>query len=205
APRGRHEALYASGQAVLSLVLLDEQARVAPSAHFPPRSALERAIRSALRHYPTAHWPSALRSLFSLEGHWHCLAARAALEHYGDPEYERFCFDYVAFKARFILEPGPGVDSELVGGYTLSPVFPPHSTPTAGYAEALAAAITVKRARALPTESDEAVLRRVLEFLIAEQRGQASCFACAPRLEGSFFESAASPRVRVDYVQHALA
>ncbi|HLV68705.1 MAG TPA: hypothetical protein VKY73_22965 [Polyangiaceae bacterium] len=205
APRGEHEALYAAGQAVLALVLLEEQARLAPSPHFPPVTELRRAIRSATRYYGTAYWPAPLRSLFFLEENWHCLAARAALASHADPDYERFCFEYVAFKGRFILEPEARVDPELVGGYTVSPVFPPHNTPTAGFGEALAAAITVKRARGLPTHTDEARLRRVLEFLIAEQRRDDSCFVCAPDLDGSFFESAASPRIRVDYVQHALA
>jgi len=207
APRGEHAPLYAAGQAVLALILVDQLAAAEPSKLLPERAALSAAVRRAMDHYATDYWPSALRSLFFLEENWHCLAARAALTSHRHSEYERFCLDYVAFKSRLILDPSPGVDPEHAGGYSLSNMLPPHSTPTAGFAEALAAAIAVKRASGRDVSSDQALMRRVLQFLMRQQWSDASCFACAPGKEaiGGFSESSSSPLIRIDYVQHAMA
>lgn len=205
--RGAHTPLYAAGQAVLALVLVDGLSAASPDGPYPPRAVLSKAIRRAMTYYSRDYWPRALRPLFFLEENWHCLAARAALTSHRHDEYEQFCLDYVRFKERLILDESASVDPEHVGGYSLSNMLPPHSTPTAGFAEALAAAIVVKRARGLDVSADRARMTQVLRFLVRQQWTPEACFACAEGAEavGGFSESSASPRIRIDYVQHAMA
>jgi hypothetical protein len=59
----------------------------------------------------------------------------------------------------------------------------------------------------MATGGDEARLANVLAFLLRNQWRSERCFACAPaaRVEGGFSEHMASPRIRIDYVQHAWA
>jgi hypothetical protein len=205
-PEGEEEALFAAGQAILALTLLVEAARVEPGRGFPAPDELRSAVLRAMTHYANDYWPRALRSLFFLEENWHCLAARDALRSHRHDGYEQLCIDYVAFKSRFIFDAGDVEDPALVGGYGVGPLFPLHVTPAAGFAEALSAAITVKRARGLDTREDESLLARVLGFVLAQQWDEAACFACAGGgAVGGFSESAAATAIRVDYVQHALA
>jgi hypothetical protein len=206
-PMGEHAALYAAGQAVFALVLVEQLASAAPSPLLPKPAELARAVELAMDHYARDYWPKPLRSLFYLEENWHCLAARAALGSHRHDDYERFCLDYVNFKARLILSQQETSDPEHVGGYGLSSMFPPHSTATAGFAESLAAAIDIKRARGLPLQHDRALMKSVLGFVLRQQWTRESCFACAPGAEavGGFSESSASSAIRIDYVQHAMA
>lgn len=205
--RGEHQGLYAAGQALFALVLVEQLARAGVHPALPPRDVLHDAVERAMAYYGRSYWPRALRSLFYLEENWHCLAARAALTSHRHDDYERFCLDYVEFKSRLILSEADDADPDHVGGYGFSNMFPPHSTTTSGYAEALAAAISVKHARGLPLAEDAQRMERAHRFLLRQQWTPESCFACAPGKEaiGGFSESAASPVIRIDYVQHALA
>ena len=205
-PAGEEESLFGAGQAVLSLILLEEVARAEPGRVFPQADVLRTAIAKAMEHYAERHWPRALRSLFFLEENWHCLAARAALRAHRHDGYERFCLDYVAFKSRFILEPNEVEDPALIGGYGFGSMFPLHVTPAAGFGEALSAAIAVQRARGVATGDEEDLLAHVLRFVSGQQWDEPACFACATRgALGGFSESAATSSIRVDYVQHAMA
>lgn len=206
-PAGRHEPLYAAGQAVLSLVLVEQLRRDDPRPQWPAKALLASAVSRAMSHYGRVYWPKPLRSLFYLEENWHCLAARAALRSHRDDAYEQFCLDYVRFKGRLILDAQQGTSPEHVGGYGLSDMFPPHSTATAGYGEALSAAIAVAHKRGLPLREQQTTLRSVLGFVVRQQWTTQNCFACAANAEavGGFSESSASPSIRIDYVQHAMA
>lgn len=206
-PTGKYEPLYAGGQAVLALTLVEQLAQGTPSPLWPPRETLHAAVERAMSHYARAYWPRALRSLFYIEENWHCLAARAALASHRHDDYEQFCLDYVQFKSRLILSQADGASPEHDGGYGLSDMFPPHSTATAGFGEALAAALQVKHARGMDLRDDQALMQRVLGFVKRQQWTSESCFACAPGREalGGFSESGASPTIRIDYVQHAMA
>jgi hypothetical protein len=248
-PVGRHQPLYAAGQALLALVLLEQfgalhlapdatrapppmqpmqptrpmramppmpesaaAAKPAPNAAARPRSSvdageLRRAIDRAMDYHANSYWKRPLYDFFFLEENWHCLAARAALTTHRHDAYERFCIDYVTFKSRIILSRTDGVPDELIGGYGLSPLFPPHNTATAGFGEALAASMAVKQARGLALDGDRALMQDVLGFLVRAQWTEQNCFACArdAGVVGGFSEHAASPVIRIDYVQHAMA
>jgi hypothetical protein len=185
--------------------MLEQLARKQPSAHWPGQPQLAAAIDRAMDHYGRSYWPKPLRSLFYIEENWHCLAARAALASHRHDDYERFCLDYVRFKARLILD--QSASREHVGGYGLSDMFPPHSTATAGFGEALAAALHVAHARGDDLTEQQSTLRSVLGFVARHQWTAENCFACGARREaiGGFSESSASPSIRIDYVQHAMA
>jgi hypothetical protein len=193
APLPGPDALYASGQAVLALALVEGQGG-APAV----RDAVERAMSYTARDY----WPSLLRGFFFLEENWHCLAARAALPHHRHDGYERFCLEYVASKRRFLVPGGPHA-----GGLGFGNLVPPQATPTAGHAEALAAAIALRLARGEDAAAERADLRRALAFVVRHQWQGPECFACAApdRVVGGVSESVAAPLIRIDYVQHAWA
>ncbi|WP_437280906.1 hypothetical protein WME90_10210 [Sorangium sp. So ce375] len=199
--------LYEGGQSVLALTLLEALAAREPSPELPPAAAVRAAVDRAMDYYANRYWDHFASDFVYMEENWHCLAARAALGHHRRDDYERFCLDYVAFKSRLVLDEDSGVTPDMVGGYGFGNVLPPHNTATAGFGEALAAAMAVKAARGEDLERDRGLMRRVLEFLVRQQWSPATCFACSRDviIEGGFSESMASPRIRIDYVQHAWA
>lgn len=205
-PEGTHQPLYAAGQAVLALVLLEQRLGDLQVSDRPDAARVRAAIDRAMSYYAESYWPRTLREFFYVEENWHCLAARAALSSHRHDAYERFCLDYVTFKERFILG-ADEVEPDRVGGYGVGPLFEPHNTASAGFGEALAAALAVARARGEDTTRQEGLLRDVLGFLVRAQWDAASCFACGgkKRALGGFSEHAGSPLIRIDYVQHAMA
>ena len=199
--------LYAGGQAIYALVLLEALAANEPDGPFPPASELRAAVDRAMDYAAGPYWGHALRDFFFIEENWHCLAARAALAHHRHDGYERLCLDYVDYKKRLILDAESEVADDLIGGYGFGNVIPPHVTPTAGFGEALAAAMAVRRARAAPDPTDLQRMRLALGFLLAQQWDARTCFACKHPKDviGSWSESPSSMISRIDYTQHALA
>ncbi|WP_438009333.1 hypothetical protein WME89_12015 [Sorangium sp. So ce321] len=199
--------LYEGGQSVLALALLEELAAREPLPGLPPAAEVRAAVDRAMDYYANRYWDHFASDFVYMEENWHCLAARAALGRHRRDDYERFCLDYVAFKSRLVLDEESDVAPDLVGGYGFGNVLPPHNTATAGFGEALAAAMAVKAARGEDLAPDRALMERVLGFLVRQQWSPATCFACSREvvIEGGFSESMASPRIRIDYVQHAWA
>ncbi|WP_437691494.1 hypothetical protein [Sorangium sp. So ce176] len=199
--------LYEGGQSVLALALLEDLAARAPAPELPPAAEVRAAVDRAMDYYANRYWDHFASDFVYMEENWHCLAARAALGRHRRDDYERFCLDYVAFKSRLVLDEESDVAPDLVGGYGFGNVLPPHNTATAGFGEALAAAMAVKAARGEDLARDRALMERVLGFLVRQQWSPATCFACSRDeiIEGGFSESMASPRIRIDYVQHAWA
>lgn len=200
-------SLYADGQAVFALVLLEQLAEREPSALPRDQAVYGVAADRALRFYGRDYWRIPARDFFFVEENWHCLAARAALRSRRVDAYERFCLDYVRFKARLVLDERSGVRPDLVGGYHFSNITVPYTTPTAGFGEAAAAALAVAAVRGEELPEVKAALRRSLDFLVHTQWTEVACFACTERIfiPGGFSESLTSPTIRIDYVQHAWA
>lgn len=203
APVPGPDELYAAGQAMLALVLIENLGASVPG--LPPPDAVHLAVERGMDYTASDYWPSFLRPLFFLEENWHCLAARAALAHHRHDGYERFCLDYAAARHRFLL--GDGVTAAYRGGMGFGNIVPPQSTPTAGQGEVLAAAVALRAARGEPGDTERDDLRRVLTFLVRHQWRAADCFWCAApeAIAGGFSESLSSPTIRIDYVQHAWA
>ncbi|MDC0666605.1 hypothetical protein [Nannocystis radixulma] len=201
------DLLYAAGQAVFALVLLEELSARQPSDLLPPHAEVRAAVERAMTYFSEDYWSHGLYGFFFLEENWHCLAARAALGVHRHPGYERFCLDYVDFKRRLIMDESSGVAPELVGSYGFGNVLVPHNTPSAGFGEALAAAMAVRAADGERRPEDTSLMEHVLTFLIEQQWSDANCFACArdQRVTGGWSESVGSLDVRIDYTQHAWA
>lgn len=202
------DPLYAGGQAVFALTLLE--AAVIPSpppAPFPPRAELQDAVERAMHYTSTRYWNHGLTDFFYLEENWHCLAARASTGHHRHDGYERFCLDYVEFKSRLIYDDESRVDPDYLGAYGFGNVIPPVNTPAAGYGEALAAAMAIREVRGEARPEDHARMASVLHFLVRQQWRREDCFACHPKVDvaGAWSESFAAPEIRIDYVQHAMA
>lgn len=204
APVAIDKTIFVDGQIVMGLVMLE---KIADQGPFPERAELSAAVERAMQHFATSYWSGFVSDFFFLEENWHCLAAAAALDVHRHDAYEQLCLDYVSFKSRIILDRDRGVSDDFLGGYAVGNVVPPHNTATAGFGEALAAALAIKKARGLPIEEDQALMRSVLGFLINNQWTRERCYACTQRrrVEGGFSEHMASPRVRIDFVQHAWA
>jgi hypothetical protein len=207
---GEHEVLYAAGQAVLALVLLEQQLEeLQGSAAEPLPSAptLKRALDGAMTFYGGPYWPRPLRDFFFFEEGWHCLAARQALGSHRNDAYEQLCIDYVASRSRFVARQADTSEPNFVGGYHMSDLFPPRNTATAGAGEALNAAIAIKQKRGLPVAEDKAMLKDLVSFLLRAQWSEAGCYACKrpEQVVGGFSQQLAAPDIRIDYVQHAMA
>jgi hypothetical protein len=207
APRPGPGQLYESGQSVLALTLLESLARREPRPELPPAETLHAAVDRAMDYHANRYWNRFVKDFLYLEENWHCLAARASLGHHRRDDYERFCIDYVEFKSRLVLDEPSGVQADFLGGYGFGNVLPPHNTATAGFGEALAASMALKVARGEDLTRDKALMERALGFLVKQQWLGPSCFACSRQvaIEGGFSEHMASPRIRIDYVQHAWA
>ena len=207
---GEGEILYAAGQAVLSLVLLEQQLESlqgTAAEPLPQRSALKAALDRAMAYYGGPYWPKPLRDFFFFEEGWHCLAARHALTSHRNDSYERLCIDYVGSRMRWVARAADSSEPNFVGGYGLGDLFPPRNTATSGLGEALNASITIKLKRGLPVDDDKALLRDVVTFLLRAQWSEAGCYACAKPTDviGGFSQQLASPGIRIDYVQHAMS
>jgi hypothetical protein len=207
---GEHEILYAAGQAVLGLVLLEQQLEAlkgSAAEPLPTAASLKQALDSAMSFYGGPYWPRPLRDFFFFEEGWHCLAARQALSSHRNDAYEQLCIDYVASRARFLARPSDTSEPNFVGGYRLSDLFPPRNTATAGAGEALNAAISIKQKRGLPVAEDKALLRDLVTFLLRAQWSESGCYACRrpAKVVGGFSQMLAASDIRIDYVQHAMS
>lgn len=207
---GDHEAVYAAGQAVLSLVLLEQlrPALVGSAAEpLPAAATIGAALERAMSYYGGPYWPRPARDFFFFEEGWHCLAARTALSSHRNDGYERLCIDYVASRLRYVMSADTTSEPNFVGGYGVSDLFPPRNTATAGLGEALNASIAIQKKRGDSVDRELAVLRDLVTFLLRAQWTEEGCYACGdPGLvEGGFSQQLASPSIRIDYVQHAMA
>lgn len=205
------EPMYAGGQAIFALSLAEklvlDEPQLAAAAGFPSGEALRDAVERAMNFYTGPYWDLFVRDFFYLEENWHCLAARASLEHHRNDAYERYCIDYMTYKARVVLDHESRVAPEFIGGYSLGNILIPVNTPAAGFGEGLAAAMSLKHARGESLEVERESMRLVVQFLLRQQWTPVSCFACAPDgvALGGFSESMGAPEIRIDYTQHAWA
>jgi hypothetical protein len=206
-PHPSPDLLYAAGQAVFALILLEDLARREPSELLPPADELSAAVGRAMDYFADDYWSHGLYGFFFLEENWHCLAARAALGVHRHPGYEKFCLDYVEFKRRLILDEHSAVAPELVGAYGFGNVLVPHNTPSAGLGEALAAAMAIRAADGEVRPEDTRLMEQVLTFLVEQQWSEDNCFACTPdhKVTGGWSESVGSLDLRIDYTQHSWA
>jgi hypothetical protein len=201
--------MYAGGQAVFALSLAEKLALDHPSAAaaagLPGADVLHEAVERAMAFYTGPYWATFVRDFFWLEENWHCLAARASLEHHRNDAYERYCIDYMTYKARLVLDEQADVAREFHGGYSFGNILTPVNTPAAGFGEGMAAAIALKQARGEDISADVEQMRTVIEFLLRQQWTKDNCFACTPRrtVIGGFSESMSAPEIRIDYTQHA--
>jgi hypothetical protein len=173
----------------------------------PKPDVLKQALDRAMTFYGGPYWPTPLRNFFFFEEGWHCLAARTALTSHRNDAYEQLCIDYVASRKRFIVRQGDTSEPNFVGGYGMSDLFPPRNTATAGVGEALNASIAIKLKRGLAVDEDKALLRDLVTFLLRAQWSRTGCYACRDpeQVAGGFSQQLASPGIRIDYVQHAMA
>jgi hypothetical protein len=210
APVPGPDPLYAVGQAVFALTLL-EKVTIDDGEAFADHDTVRAATQRAMDYIANDYWQTFARDFFFMEENWHCLAARASLGHHRHEGYEDFCLEYVHYKTRLILGEDAEVDPDLLGGYGFGNVLAPHTTGSSGFGEAGSAALAILEVRG---ETDgplgreiQATMRRALTFLLHHQWREASTFASSTDfpMTGGFSEHIGSPEIRIDYVQHAMA
>ena len=98
------------------------------------------------------------------------------------------------------------MDPDFIGGYGFGNFLIPHSSGSATFGEASAAALAIMDARGEPRGIVQERLELALGFLVHHQWSEAACFACSADhpVAGGFSEHMASPTIRIDYVQHAM-
>ena len=201
------DPLYAVGQAIFALTLLEKATLDTPEGKFAGHDRVRTAVEAAMGYIATDYWNNFASDFFFMEENWNCLAARASLGHHRHEGYEQFCLDYVQYKTRLILDELDEVNPDFVGGYGFGNVLAPHNTGSSGFGEAGGAALAIMEVRGMDRSELEAPLKRILAFLLHHQWDDVSCFACSgPHpVVGAFSEHMASPTIRIDFVQHALA
>ncbi|MEM6990304.1 MAG: hypothetical protein AAF721_07400 [Myxococcota bacterium] len=207
APVPGADPLFAVGQAVYALSLLERLVMVDAPAGMPSQARLTEAVQRSMDYTANEFWQFFGRDFFWVEENWHCLAARASLRHHRHDGYERFCLEYSTFKARLVLDENSDVDPDYVGGVNVGNLTIPQTTATSGLSEAMAAAGAIARFREEDSSVFETALRTTLPFVMHNQWREESCFACTTehQVVGAFSEHMASPQIRIDYVQHAWA
>jgi hypothetical protein len=201
------DPLYAVGQGVFALTLLEKLTADPSVRGFADHEEVKAATEAAMNYIANDYWRVFARDFFFMEENWHCLAARASLRHHRNEGYEDFCLDYVRYKTRLILDEDAGVDPDLIGGYGFGNVLLPHNTGSAGFGEAGSAAMAILEVRGEQDPEIEATLRRALAFLLHHQWTEVTSFAASTEhpIAGGFSEHMGSPVIRIDYVQHAMA
>jgi len=205
------EPMYAGGQAIFALSLVEkitlDDPAAAAAAGMPSTAELHEAVERAMAYYTGPYWDTFVRDFFWLEENWHCLAARASLDHHRNEAYEQYCLDYMAYKARLVFDEDSEVADEFIGSYSFGNILVPVNTPAAGFGEGFAAAIAIKQARGEDTRAERERMAEVLKFLVVQQWNESNCFACASNrpVIGGFSESMGAPEIRIDYTQHAWA
>ncbi len=200
-----HARLFAEGQAVHALVLLEELASKENSDELPEHSEVRAGVSRAMDYFATGYWSHPIADILYLEENWHCTAARAALGHHRHDGYEQFCLDYATFRDRLLLDEDAGVGPSAVGAFGVSNLMPASTAAGAGYAEGLAAAMAVRQARGEPLDADRERLRLVMALLVRRQWRTADCVTCVAEADGGFSESPAAPALRIDFAQHSWA
>ncbi|TPV95756.1 MAG: cytochrome d ubiquinol oxidase subunit II [Myxococcales bacterium FL481] len=199
------DSLYAYGQAIMALVLLEGTQDPAPS--WPGQEQTRQSVQRAMDHVSGPYWNHTAAAFFFTEENWHCLAARAALSHHRHAAYERFCRQYVRYQSRFLLDDNSHVDRAYLGGHGFGNLFPPYNTPTAGLLEATAASAALADAAGENADGELAAIEPAIRFLLAQQWRREDCFACRDpaAVDGAFSQAMTLPKIRIDYVQHAWA
>jgi hypothetical protein len=203
------EALFAEGQAIFALSLMEKLAAADDqlAAKWPGKGELHQAVERGMGHYAHDYWTHPLAQFFWIEENWHCLAAAASLEHHRHEGYEQMCLDYNRYKLRLSLDDRSGVVPEFLGAYGFGNVIAPHNTATAGLGEGLAAGVEIAAFRGEDSADMRRALRGVQAFLLAQQWREDETFGLKrkPSALGGWSESMVSPIIRIDYVQHAMA
>ncbi|MBL4686047.1 MAG: hypothetical protein JKY37_15745 [Nannocystaceae bacterium] len=207
APVPGADPLFAVGQAVYALSLLERLVATEDLPELPAVEVVNEAVERSMNYTANEFWQFFGRDFFWVEENWHCLAARASLQHHRHDGYERFCLEYATFKARLVLDEDSEVDRDYVGGVSIGNLTTPQTTATSGLSEAMAAAGAIARFRGEDSAVFERALTLTLPFVMHNQWRAESCFACTSEhtVLGAFSEHMASPQIRIDYVQHALA
>ncbi|MBI5527391.1 MAG: hypothetical protein HY897_13745, partial [Deltaproteobacteria bacterium] len=190
--------LFASQQGVLALA---RHARATGD-----RGALSAAERG-MDHLAGPYWDFFLGNWFFVAEHWSCLAAEEMYSQVPKPAYLEFCREIGTHFARTILKKDATAFPENAGGMVVTHALSPHGCGTATAAEAMTSAAALGGAAGPGVaEIREAALWSYSFLLKTQVNAHDGFWMQRPALAvGGFFEKQIVPRIRIDYVQHAIS
>ncbi len=189
--------LYYSGEAALALAMaykvLGDRAYLV---------AAEKALDYQTGPYVA---PFTMKFLYG-EDHWTAIAANEIWPHVKKKAYARFSYGFAVYQQRQQFVPGETFD-DYVGGYGITPFFPPHLTPAGSRTEAAVAAYRLSVARGEPRYDILNQIRLAFSYIIRHQvRPENSYMFVDPwMVDGAIRKSPVKYDVRIDYIQHTVS
>ncbi|MCD6496938.1 MAG: hypothetical protein J7M25_01355 [Deltaproteobacteria bacterium] len=188
--------LYYSGEATLALAL-------AYKVFKDPRYL--KAAEAGL-DYQTGQYlaPLTMKFLYG-EDHWTAIAAHEVWPFLKKKRYAQFAYGFADFQQRQQFVQGEAFD-DYVGGYGITPFFPPHLTPAGSRTEAAVAAYRLSVARGERRRDILHQIRRAFSYIVRHQvRPENSYMFVDPAMaDGAVRKSPVKFDVRIDYVQHTV-
>ncbi len=189
--------LYYSGEAALALAMAYKV--------LGDKAYLD-AAKSAL-DYQTGPYISPLTMKFLYgEDHWTAIAANEIWPHAKKAAYARFAYGFAVYQQRQQFVPNETFD-DYVGGYGITPFFPPHLTPAGSRTEAAVAAYKLSLARGEPRYDILNQIRLAFSYIIRHQvrLDNAYMFVDPWKADGAIRKSPVKYDVRIDYIQHTVS
>ncbi len=150
--------------------------------------------------------PFTMKFLYG-EDHWTAMAAEEIWPHGKKDAYADFAYGYSKFQQRHQFTPGETPFDDYVGGYGITPFFPPHLTPAGSRTEAAVSAYRLSQKRGEPNQAIKNQCIRAFKYIHMHQvRADNSYMFVDPEMShGAIRKSPVKFDVRIDYVQHTMA
>jgi hypothetical protein len=225
------QLLYYSGEAAYGLARLlalsdelhdeptqDRAAQLDPALLARAATGLDKS----LQYLTDGAYASFTSKFYVGEDHWTCMALDAGWEHLPAEHrerYARFCDEFSRFLRRSQLRPGESLvetQPQLAGGYGITSLLAPHTTPVGSRSETTISMWRIARKRGLPPDD-----RRVREpreqvldgmrFLLARQfrpeleLGGDHLLRNPAAARGGLPMSDVERHVRIDFIQHSCS
>jgi hypothetical protein len=188
--------LYYSGEAALALAMAHEV--LGDDVYL---EATEKALDYQTTDYLA---PLTMKFLYG-EDHWTAMAAEEIWPTLDKQAYADFAYGFARFQQRQQFVSGEAFE-DYVGGYGITPFFPPHLTPAGSRTEAAVSAYRLSQKRKETLHSIRNQCLRAYRYIITHQvRPENSYMFVDPQMSrGAIRKSPVKFDVRIDYVQHTM-
>jgi hypothetical protein len=196
--RCKTRLLYYSGEAALALGM---------AYNVTKDPVYLKAAEKAL-DYQTIDYlaPLTMKFLYG-EDHWTTMACDEIWPHLKKDAYASFAYGFAKFQQAQQFVSGETPFDDYVGGYGITPFFPPHLTPAGSRTEAAISAYRLSQKRKEPRTSIKNQCLRAYRYIVTHQVRPANSymFVNPAVARGAIRKSPVKFDVRIDYVQHTMA